>query len=53
VAVPLSSDADIATDRLEAEKAAKVSQVLTGLLTGADPYATRQTRREPTVRGIT
>ena len=38
--------------RLEAEKAAKVSELLTGLLTGADPYATRETRGEPTVRGL-
>ena len=29
----------------EAAKAAKVSELLTGLLTGADPYATRATRR--------
>ena len=33
-------------------KAAKVSELLTGLLTGADPYATRATRGEPTVRGL-
>ncbi len=38
--------------RLEAEKAAKVSELLTGLLTGADPYATRETRGEPTVRAL-
>ena len=38
--------------RLEAEKAAKVSELLTGLLTGADPYETRETRGEPTVRGL-
>jgi serine/threonine protein kinase/tetratricopeptide (TPR) repeat protein len=38
--------------RHEAEKAAKVSELLTGLLTGADPYATRETRGEPTVRGL-
>ena len=31
--------------RLEAQKAAKVSELLTGLLTGADPYAPRRTRR--------
>jgi serine/threonine protein kinase/Tfp pilus assembly protein PilF len=37
--------------RLEAQKAAKVSDLMTGLLTGADPYETRQ-GREPTVRGI-
>jgi tetratricopeptide (TPR) repeat protein len=38
--------------RLEADKAAKVSELLTGLLTGADPYATRETRGEPTVRAL-
>ena len=38
--------------RLEADKAAKVSELLTGLLTGADPYATREMRGEPTVRGL-
>jgi eukaryotic-like serine/threonine-protein kinase len=38
--------------RLEADKAAKVSELLTGLLTGADPYATRQTPGEPTVRAL-
>ncbi len=38
--------------RREAQKAAKVSELLTGLLTGADPYATRATRGEPTVRGL-
>ena len=38
--------------RREADKAAKVSELLTGLLTGADPYATRATRGEPTVRGL-
>jgi serine/threonine protein kinase/Flp pilus assembly protein TadD len=37
--------------RLEAEKAAKVSELLTGLLTEADPYATHEAR-EPTVRGL-
>ena len=37
--------------RLEAQKAAKVSELMTGLLTGADPYETRQ-GKEPTVRGI-
>ncbi|MPY90389.1 MAG: tetratricopeptide repeat protein [Luteitalea sp.] len=35
--------------RLEAEKTAKVSELLTGLLTNADPYADKQ---EPTVRGV-
>jgi serine/threonine protein kinase/tetratricopeptide (TPR) repeat protein len=38
--------------RLEAEKAAKVSELLTRLLAGADPYATPETRGEPTVRGL-
>jgi serine/threonine protein kinase len=37
---------------LEAGKAAKVSELLTGLLTGADPFATRETRGEPTVRMV-
>ena len=36
--------------RREAEKAIKVSELLTSLLTGADPYGTRQ--REPTVREV-
>jgi tetratricopeptide (TPR) repeat protein len=36
--------------RLEADKSAKMSELLTSLLTGADPYATRD--REPTVRNI-
>ncbi len=36
--------------RLEAEKAAKVSELLTDLLTSADPYASET--REPTVRGV-
>ena len=35
--------------RVEAQKAAKVSEVLSGLLTAADPYAVS---REPTVRGL-
>jgi serine/threonine protein kinase/tetratricopeptide (TPR) repeat protein len=38
--------------RLEAAKAAKVSELLTGLLTAADPYATRATSGEPTVRAL-
>ena len=38
--------------RLEAEKVAKVSELLTRLLTGADPYANRETRDEPSVRGL-
>ncbi|HEY6148655.1 MAG TPA: serine/threonine-protein kinase, partial [Thermoanaerobaculia bacterium] len=37
--------------RLEAQKAAKVSELLTGLLTGADPYAVRETK-DLTVRGL-
>jgi serine/threonine protein kinase/Tfp pilus assembly protein PilF len=44
----LASERDRA--RLEAEKSAKMSDLLTSLLTGADPYATRD--REPTVRNI-
>jgi serine/threonine protein kinase/tetratricopeptide (TPR) repeat protein len=38
--------------RLEAQKAAKVSALLTGLFTGADPYATRETLGEPSVRAL-
>jgi eukaryotic-like serine/threonine-protein kinase len=38
--------------RMEAAKAAKASELLTGLLAAADPYATRQTRGEPTIRGL-
>jgi eukaryotic-like serine/threonine-protein kinase len=38
--------------RHEAAKASKVSDLLTGLMTGADPYANRATRGEPTVRGL-
>ena len=34
----------------EAEKAVKVSELLMGLLTSADPYTVRATQREPTVR---
>ncbi len=37
--------------RLEAEKATKVSDLLTELLTGADPFASREVK-EPTLRGI-
>jgi serine/threonine protein kinase len=37
--------------RLEAEKAKKVSELLTGLLTGADPYEAHEVK-EPTVRGL-
>jgi serine/threonine protein kinase/Tfp pilus assembly protein PilF len=38
--------------RREAAKAAKVSELLTGLLTGADPYAAREAGGGPTVRGL-
>jgi tetratricopeptide (TPR) repeat protein len=38
--------------RLEAQKAAKVSELLAGLLTAADPYASRRDRKEITVRGL-
>jgi serine/threonine protein kinase/Tfp pilus assembly protein PilF len=44
----LASERDRA--RLEADKSARVSELLTSLLTGADPYATRD--REPTVGNI-
>jgi tetratricopeptide (TPR) repeat protein len=44
----LASERDRA--RLEAEKSAKVTELMTSLLTGSDPYATRD--REPTVRNI-
>jgi serine/threonine-protein kinase len=37
--------------RLEADKAAKVSELLTRLFSGADPYA-RESQGEPTVRGL-
>jgi eukaryotic-like serine/threonine-protein kinase len=37
--------------RLEADKAAKISELLTGILTGADPFAERDTQ-EPTVRQL-
>jgi len=46
--VRLASERDHA--RLEADKAARMSELLTSFLTGADPYATRD--REPTVRNI-
>jgi serine/threonine protein kinase/tetratricopeptide (TPR) repeat protein len=46
--VRLASERDRA--RLEAAKSATISELLTSLLTGADPYATRD--REPTVRNI-
>ncbi len=36
----------------EAAKAVKVSEVLMGLLTAADPYANRQGSGEPTIRGL-
>jgi serine/threonine protein kinase/Tfp pilus assembly protein PilF len=38
--------------RLEAEKAAKMSELLTGILAGNDPYATPVMRGEQTVRGL-
>jgi tetratricopeptide (TPR) repeat protein len=44
----LGSERDRA--RLEADKSARISELLTSLLTGADPYATHD--REPTVRHI-
>ena len=44
----LASERDRA--RLEADKSAKMSELLTSLLTGADPYPSRD--REPTVRNI-
>jgi tetratricopeptide (TPR) repeat protein len=37
--------------RVEAEKATKVSDLLTSLLTAADPYSTHELK-EPTVRGL-
>jgi serine/threonine protein kinase/tetratricopeptide (TPR) repeat protein len=37
--------------RLEAEKASRVSELLTGLLTGADPYRTPDAK-EPTVQNL-
>jgi serine/threonine protein kinase/Tfp pilus assembly protein PilF len=46
----LASERDRA--RLEAQKAISVSNLLTGLLTGADPYDENAQRKEPTVRGI-
>jgi serine/threonine protein kinase/tetratricopeptide (TPR) repeat protein len=46
--VRLASERDRA--RLEAGKSAKMSELLTSLLTAADPYATRD--REPTVRDV-
>ena len=36
--------------RLEAQKSAKITELLTSILTGADPYATRD--REPTIRNL-
>ncbi|MEO8054176.1 MAG: serine/threonine-protein kinase [Acidobacteriota bacterium] len=38
--------------RLEAQKASKVSDLLAGLLTGADPYTSRKDAKEITVRGL-
>jgi eukaryotic-like serine/threonine-protein kinase len=46
--VRLTAERDRA--RLEADKSAKISALLTSLMFGADPYATRD--REPTVRNI-
>ena len=46
--VRLAAERDRA--RFEADKASKVSELLTGLLTGADPFGTRE--REPTVRDV-
>ena len=46
--VRLASERDRA--RLEADKSARMSELLASFLTGADPYATRD--REPTVRNI-
>jgi tetratricopeptide (TPR) repeat protein len=46
--VRLTTERDRA--RFEADKAAKITELLTSLLTGADPYATRDA--EPTVRNI-
>ena len=46
--VRLTAERDRA--RLEADKSAKMSALLTSLMFGADPYATRD--REPTVRNI-
>jgi tetratricopeptide (TPR) repeat protein len=46
--VQLASERDHA--RIEAAKAARMSELMTSLLTGADPYATRD--HEPTVRNI-
>ncbi len=37
--------------RLEAQKATKVSELLTGLLSGADPFASHQVK-EPTLRSL-
>ena len=38
--------------RNEAQKAAKVSELLAGLFTGADPYTSRPDAKEVTVRGL-
>jgi serine/threonine protein kinase/tetratricopeptide (TPR) repeat protein len=46
--VQLASERDRA--RVEADKSAKIGELLTSLLTGADPFASRD--REPTVRNI-
>jgi serine/threonine protein kinase/tetratricopeptide (TPR) repeat protein len=46
----LSAERDRA--QREAEKARRVSELLTGLLTGADPYEAGPTQAEPTVRSL-
>jgi eukaryotic-like serine/threonine-protein kinase len=38
--------------RLEAQKATSVSNLLTGLLTGADPYSENPQTKDPTIRGL-
>jgi serine/threonine-protein kinase len=47
--VQLTTERDRA--RLQAEKASKVSELLSGLLTGADPYRTPD-KKEPTVQNL-
>jgi serine/threonine protein kinase/Tfp pilus assembly protein PilF len=48
--IQLSAERDRA--QREATKAVKVSELLMGLLTTADPYTIRTTRAEPTIRGV-
>jgi serine/threonine protein kinase/tetratricopeptide (TPR) repeat protein len=48
--IRLSAERDRA--QREAAKAVKVSELLMGLLTSADPYTIRGTQGEPTVRGL-